>query len=69
MTPFLAYILSAPDADGDFLLLGPKGHKRIGNYATLLLGLRVVRGINAISWREAEFSCVFHGVNVFTDAR
>lgn len=47
----------------------PKGHGRIGNYATLLLGLRVARGINVISWREAEFCCVFHGVNVFTAAR
>lgn len=46
-----------------------KGHRRIGNYATLLLGLRVARGINAISWREAAFYRVFHGVNVFTAAR
>lgn len=47
----------------------PKGHGHIGNYATLLLGLRVVRGINAISWGETKFSCVFHGVNVFTVAK
>lgn len=30
------------------VLLSSKGHERIGNYATLLLGLRVVSGINAI---------------------
>lgn len=53
----------------EFPPLRPKGHGRIGNYATLLLGLRVARGINAISWREAVFNCVFHGVNVFTAAR
>jgi len=50
MTPFSAYIVRIFRARRGF---PPprhrKGHKRIGNYATLLLGLRVARGINAIS--------------------
>lgn len=41
------------------VLLSSKGHGRIANYATLLLGLRVVSGINAIRRRGVALATVF----------